>query len=141
MAGIYWLALAVALLVIELATGTFFCVALAASAAVAAVVAFFVHDILWQVCCAAVLAILFCSFLGMWKRRSGAAAQGNPDIGRLVHVEHWDGDHATVHYRGADWDAILKEGCTPRPGTCTITGFDSNTLILEPHDKGGTPHA
>ncbi len=138
MAGIYWLALAVALLVAELATGTFFCVALAASAAAAAAVACFTQDLLWQVGCAALLAILFCSFLALWKKRPPIAAQGNPDIGRSVRVDRWESGRATVRYRGADWDAVLKEGCAPVPGICVIAGFDSNTLILEPLDKGGT---
>lgn len=140
MTGIYWLALAVALLILELATGTFFCVALAASAIAAAAVACFTQDFLWQIGCAALLAILFCSFLGLWKKRPRVIAQGNPDIGRLVHVARWEGGRATVRYRGADWDAVLKEGCAPWPGICVITGFDSNTLILEPQNKEGTPH-
>ncbi|MBR4423602.1 MAG: NfeD family protein [Mailhella sp.] len=141
MAGIYWLALAAALLVAELATGTFFCVALAASAAAAAAAACFTQDFLWQVGCAAVLAILSCSFLALRKMRPRPAAQGNPDVGRLVRVDRWEGGRASVRYRGADWEAVLKEGCTPVPGTFVITGFDSNTLILEPQNKGGSPHA
>lgn len=134
MSALLWFSAAVVLLIVELATGTLFCLALAISFALTALLAVFVQSALWQTCFLAAASTASClAFSLMKKRRSHTAILGNNlDMGRIVHVEAWENGRTRVQYRGAMWDAVIKEGHAPSPGRFRIAGFDSTTLILEP---------
>lgn len=133
MSLLFWACTAVVFLIVELATGTFFCLALALSAGVTALVAPVLQDTLWQICLACALSILSCLALALRKKRRDTSSAGNNlDIGRSVHVSEWKGRRARVKYRGTMWDAVLKEGAPCAPGRHRIVDFDSSTLILEP---------
>lgn len=134
MSYLLYMAIGITLLIIEVLTGTLFCLAFAISAFVAAAVAWFITpSLLWQLGIAAGSALLVCTLLGWSKSRTYKKIQNaNPDIGRIVFIDEWHDRHASVRYRGAVWNAVLKEGCREHAGKFAITGFDSATLILEP---------
>ena len=133
MSLLFWACTAVVFLIIELATGTFFFLALALSAGVTALVAPVLQDTLWQICLACALSLFSCIGLALRKKRRGSGSAGNNlDIGQSVHVSEWKGRRARVKHRGTMWDAVLKEGAPCAPGRHRIVGFDSSTLILEP---------
>jgi len=136
MSWLLWIAAAIAFLVIEIFTGTFFCAAIACSCLVAAAIAFFAQPLLlWQIGAASACAIAACMVLGrIRKRPSGSGGDGGSfDVGKSVTVDHWSEDgRASVRYRGTIWEAALKEGCPPKAGACRIAGLDANVLILEP---------
>ena len=132
MLSFFWASATVVLLVVELLTGTFFCLVLAFFTALTALLAPLVPHFAWQACFAALSSTLGCLALALFRKRKSAPSSGNPDVGRVVQVEAWKDGRARVRYRGALWDAVLKEGCREAPGRFRIVGFDSNTLILEP---------
>jgi AhpD family alkylhydroperoxidase len=70
--------------------------------------------------------------------RQGAEpqAQANPnvnlDIGGLVQVSAWQSDgRALVHYRGAQWSALLRPGALPEPGEHRVVEMLGSRLVLE----------
>ncbi len=133
MSWLLWVAAAIALLIIEVFTGTFFCAAAACSCLAAALAAFFFPSLLlWQVGIASACAIAACAFLGRRRKCRDSGGDGSLDVGKIVTVDQWTDGRTTVRYRGTLWEAVLKEGCRPRAGACRITGLDANTLILEP---------
>ncbi len=133
MSWLLWVAAAVALLIVEVFTGTFFCAAAACSCLAAAAAAFFFPSLLlWQVGIASACAIAACTFLGRKRKNRPEGGDGGLDIGKTVMVDHWTDGRTAVRYRGTVWDAVLKEGCPARTGACRIAGLDANTLILEP---------
>lgn len=134
MSPLFWASAAVVFLIIELATGTLFCLALALSAAVTALAAPVVPGALWQTVLLAAVSTASCLALALRNRRRKAAAikDNSLDVGHSVSVEAWENGRARVKYRGTLWDAVLKDGHEALPGRFRIAGFDSTTLILEP---------
>ena len=134
MSPLFWASAVVVFLIVELATGTLFFLALAVSAALTALAAPLVPDTPGQVYLACALSGVSCLLLALRrkKRNNAAIADNSLDIGRSVYVPQWKDGRARVKYRGAMWDAVPKEGVAPVPGRFRIAGFDSTTLILEP---------
>ena len=71
------------------------------------------------------------------RRPSAPRASANPDVnldvGETVHIEAWDEQgHASVKYRGANWQVVIAPGVTPVPGACTIVEVLGNRLIVRP---------
>ncbi len=134
MSWLLWIAAAIAFLVIEIFTATFFCAAISCSCLIAAIIAFFEPQLLlWQIGAASGCAIAACSVLGRIRKRSAGSTGNDLDVGKTVIVDQWTEDgHASVRYRGTIWEAVLKEGCRPKTGTCRIAALNANILILEP---------
>lgn len=113
----YWWILAVALGVIELLTGTFWMLVLAAGAAAAAVTAHFQASLAVQFATGAAV-VLFGAVLVRRIRPFGGdrpVASRNPDvnqdIGARIVVARWGPDGlARVPYRGASWEVELLPG-------------------------------
>lgn len=109
---VWWLA-AVALVIAEMSSGTFYLIAVASGLAVAGVVAYL--GVAWsgQVAVAALLCSASVAWIYRWKQRNASPhEQANLayDIGQSVHVVQWaDERHARVNYRGAEWDAELAD--------------------------------
>jgi len=66
--------------------------------------------------------------------RSRPAAEFDLDIGHRVHVARWHPDGvASVHYRGAPWQARWNgEAPPPGPGEYAIVAVDGARLVLGP---------
>ena len=69
---------------------------------------------------------------------SALPASSNPDVnldvGEVVQVAAWDAEgHASVKYRGANWQVTLAPGFPAMPGAFTITEVMGNRLIVKPN--------
>jgi membrane protein implicated in regulation of membrane protease activity len=123
---------------IELLTGTFYLLMLAAGMAAAAISAHLGAGIVAQMVVAAVVgggAV----FGWRWTHPVPADpefAQADPnvnlDIGQVVEVEEWRPDGtATVHYRGAQWTAVHRPGTTAASGQHRVTELVGSKLMVE----------
>jgi membrane protein implicated in regulation of membrane protease activity len=137
-AYVYWFVLGLILLGVELATGTFYMLVLAAALAAGGLAALLGFILPLQYVIAALVGLVGTLVL----RRSRAAGQSRPgkdqslDIGQGVKLLEWrDDGSARVHYRGAEWDAELESADAPREGPLYIREVRGSKLILT-HHKG-----
>lgn len=135
-----WFLLAFALLGLEMLSGTFYMIVLSVAAAAAGCVAFYNFSITVQLVVAGVVGIVGTRLLRAWKLknlRPTSAADSNPDIGQLVHVETWREDGSLrVQHRGSQWDAELDAADTPRDVPLYIKDQRGSVLILSRHKPG-----
>ena len=138
-AGIWWL-LAGAAVAVELMTGTFYLLMLAAGLVAGALAATLGIALTGQMLTAGVIGGGAVA-AWRWGRRQGPAplaARFNPDvnldIGETVHVLRWSADGtASVQFRGAHWTAIAADPGEPSsPGNFRIKEMRGNRLVIEP---------
>ena len=130
----YWFILAFGLLALEMATGTFYMLMLAAALATGGVAALFGLGLPVQITLAALAGIVGTIILRRMKsiRPADAASQGL-DTGQPVQVIAWHEDgSARVHYRGAEWDAEPESADMPHDGMFYIKEIHGSKLILTP---------
>lgn len=138
-AGIWWL-LAGAAIAVELMTGTFYLLMLAAGLAAGALAATLGIGLTGQMLLAAAVGGggVIAWRWGRRQRPKTITASANPnvnlDIGETVHVVRWNADGtAGVHFRGAQWTAIAAD-----PGAPSVTGnfrikeIRGSRLVIEP---------
>jgi len=129
---VYWFLLALVLLALEMATGTFYMLVLGIALGVGGVVALLGLGLPLQLTLSAATGIVGTVILRRTKfvRPDAALSQGL-DIGQPVQVVAWrDGGTARVHYRGAEWDAEPESADTPRDPTLYIKAMRGSILIL-----------
>ncbi|MDO9284594.1 MAG: NfeD family protein [Aquabacterium sp.] len=133
----WWLATG-ALVVAELATGTFYLLMLALGAAAGALAAHAGAGLTGQIAAAALLGggAVVAWHLRRSRQPVALPAALNPDvnldIGGTVQVDHWQPDgSARVHYRGADWDARHAGTGLPTAGEHVIRAIEGTRLLLE----------
>jgi membrane protein implicated in regulation of membrane protease activity len=134
-----WWLLAGALVIAELMTGTFYMLALAGAAAVAALGAHFGLGTAAQISSAAAVAGLGSGALALWRKGhpADAPAAANPnvqlDVGLTVQVQAWNADGSTqVQHRGSAWGARYAGSGAPQPGPHRIVAVQGNHLQLAP---------
>ena len=134
----FWWVLAGLTVAAELAVGSFYLLMLALGMAAAAIAAQLGAALTAQIVVAAVVGGASVVLWRRWKLRQGAEpqAQSNPnvnlDIGGLVQVSAWQSDgSAQVHYRGAQWSALLRSGAEPEPGEHRVVEMLGSRLVLE----------
>ncbi|MBU1691101.1 MAG: NfeD family protein [Gammaproteobacteria bacterium] len=129
---IYWFLLALILLALEMATGTFYMLVLGLALGVGGVVALLGLSLPLQLTLSAVTGIAGTVILRRMKiGRPDAALNQGLDIGQPVQVVVWKDDGtARVHYRGAEWDAEPESADTPRDQTLYIKTMRGSILIL-----------
>lgn len=133
---IWWLA-ALALVIAEMASGTFYLLAVAFGLAVAGLAAYL--GMAWSGQAAVAALLCSASVAGIYRWRQGHARPGeqsNPasEVGQTAHVVQWsDERHARVSYRGAEWDAELADGVAPDAArqAWRIRGIAGTRLIIE----------
>ena len=132
---IYWFVLALVLLGVEMATGTFYMLVLSISVALGGVAALAGFEQAMQMALTGVAAIIGTVILRRMKgARPQAANSNNFDIGQAVKVVVWNADGtARVQYRGAEWDAELESADTPREAMLYIKAMHGSKLILTQH--------
>ena len=132
---INWFLLALVLLVMEMASGTFYMLVLSIALAVGGVAALLGLDEPLQLTLSALAGIIGILLLRRWKAaRPAETAGSNLDIGQPVQVVAWHDDGTVrVHYRGADWDAELEAADSPHAGFLYIKAMRGSTLILSHH--------
>jgi membrane protein implicated in regulation of membrane protease activity len=132
---VYWFLLALVLLGLEVATGTFYLLVLSLAMAVGGIAALLGLGMPAQLVVGALAAVAGIIVLRRWKgtRVSDAASQ-NLDTGLPVKVLAWHDDGtARVYFRGAEWDAELDTADSGREGTFYIKAMRGSVIILSNH--------
>ena len=134
----WWIA-AGTLVALELATGTFYLLMLAAGCAAGAVAAHAGMGSTAQVVTAALLGggATVAWHLKRQRQPKSAPVESNPDanldIGQRVHVDAWQPDGtARVHYRGSSWAVRRAQGGTMSTGPHVIVSVHGNELHVAP---------
>ena len=133
MAGyIAWFLFALALLGVEMATGTFYLLMLAIAMAVGGTAALLGLGMPAQLVLAALAGVVGMVLLRRWKggRASGTASE-SLDTGQPVRVLTWREDGTVrVYYRGAEWDAELEGPASGHEGALYIKEMRGSILVL-----------
>ena len=129
---IYWFLLALILVGLEMATGTFYLLIVALAMAIGGVFALLGMAFSAQLALAALAGIVGNILLRRWKKEHLSDAMNlNLDIGQPVEVLTWrDDGTARVFYRGAEWDAELEAKDSGHEGVFYIKGIKGSVLIL-----------
>jgi membrane protein implicated in regulation of membrane protease activity len=131
-----WLALAGALVVFELFTGTFYVLMIAVGMGFGALAALLGLSVPAQIALAAVVGVLATGLLHRsrfgrpLKRDPARDPNVNLDIGQSLLVDAWHDGSARVMYRGAMWDVDLAQGAQALPGTFRIVEVQGSRLIV-----------
>ncbi len=127
----WWIAAAV-LIGAELVTYTFYLMAIGVAVALGGVAAVLGANVETQWAVAAVLGLVLTLFAHRWRMTHARPAMQTPaDVGRSVHVRHWNADGtARVDYRGTQWTAILATPQTPRAESMVIVGMRGSNLVV-----------
>lgn len=133
---VYWFLLALVLVGLEIATGTFYLLVLAVALAVGGAAAVLGAAMVWQFVCSAATGVAGIVILRRWKNsQTSKAPEVGLDIGLPVKVIKWNDDgSARVFYRGAEWDAETESADTPHEGTLYIKAVHGAGLVLT-HNK------
>lgn len=128
----YWFLLALVLLGLEMATGTFYLLVLAIAAAAAGIAAILSVGIVGQLMFCVLSVISGTVILRRWKKTQvRVAVDNNLDVGQQVAVVTWhENGSLRVAYRGAEWDAVPESADMPRDGIFFIKEMRGSTLVL-----------
>ncbi len=107
-----WLIVGLALIIIEVMTGTFYLLVLGIAAFAGALAAYFGAGALAQVACTGILAAIGLFAVHRWHQSRPATQPQDRslDIGQVVTLESWldrNSKRVRVKYRGSTWDAEL----------------------------------
>lgn len=132
---VYWFLLALVLLALEMATGTFYMLVLSIALGIGGVVALLGLSLPLQLTFSAVTGIVGTVILRRAKfgRLETASSQGL-DVGQPVQPLTWRDDGSLrVFYRGAEWDAEPESADITRDQPLYIKAMRGSTLILTHH--------
>ena len=127
-----WAILGLALVIVELLTGTFYLLMLALAAFGAALAAWLGQGFGVQAMVAAVIAAAGCYGVHLYHARSERRRMTPLDAGQPASFESWvdpGARLARVRYRGASWDALVDGDSTLDPGAVLyVVSTSGNTL-------------
>lgn len=106
-----WAILGLALVVVELMSGTFYLLVLGIAAFGAALAAWLGQPFPVQAVVAAVIAALGCYGVHVWHAKNSTRQMPQVDAGQPASFENWVDEgarRARVRYRGASWDALVE---------------------------------
>jgi len=128
----YWFLLALLLLGLEMATGTFYLLMLSIAMVVGGLAAMLALSMIWQLSLCALAVILGAIILRRWKKgQVNEVAGASLDVGHPVQVQTWhENGSVRVLYRGAEWDAEPESADMPRDGTFYIKAVRGSSLVL-----------
>lgn len=143
-----WFAVACVLIILEMATGTFYLLMIAIGTAAGGIAALSGASGTWQCIVAAVLAAIstFALRLSRFGKSENLDASRDPgvnlDIGQTLEVAEWRNvagaaSTARVMYRGALWDVELASGGTAVAGQFRIQEVQGNRLIVINNNAAG----
>ena len=132
---VFWLVSSLILLGAEMATGTFYMLALSIAVAIAGLAALVGFAPYIQMSLAGVAGIVGIVILRRIKSiHPKDAASTSFDIGQPVRVINWnENGMAREQYRGAEWDAEPESPHTPHETTLYIKAMRGSTLVLTHH--------
>lgn len=131
--GTTWCVITAALVIIELVTGTLYCLAIAAGTGAGAVAAWAGASEVVQICAAAAVSLVATGIVTriLRRRRTATGSDFGDVVGQAVSIVEWKTEFtARVRYRGTDWDARLAEGAPRGQPSYRIAQQDGNTLII-----------
>ena len=127
-----WALLGLALVIVELLTGTFYLLMLALAAFGAALAAWGGLGFPVQSVVAGAIAAVGCYGVHVYRARNSTQQMPSIDSGNPARFESWIDQGARlarVSYRGAPWDARIDGAEAPEPGAIVyVQGTDGNTL-------------
>ncbi len=131
----WWWSAAIALAVLEMASGTFYLLVLAAAALISGLLAWAGMGEVVQLAAASISTVAGIIAVQQHKKRCMRKVPklgNNLDIGQTVEVLVWVGNEgrARVDYRGTQWDARLDDLSLERGQTMRIIGAEGSTFIL-----------
>jgi membrane protein implicated in regulation of membrane protease activity len=131
---VYWILTAIALVVAELLTGTFYLLVLGLAAFSGAGLAWLGMPFPVQGTCATVIGALGVILVNRFRVRTprGAASSNAIDVGHRVTLQSWIDESAglaRVNYRGTLWDAKVA-GAREAGGVYYIRAIDGSTLHI-----------
>ena len=132
---IYWFVLGLVLIILEMATGTFYLLVLGIAMAAGGVAALLDASLIWQLVACAVVAATGTIILRRYKGgHTDQVSTSNLDEGQPVKVLKWNEDgSARVFYRGAEWDAKTEDSDTPHNETLYVKALQGSTIVLTHH--------
>jgi membrane protein implicated in regulation of membrane protease activity len=137
-ATLWWITAGL-LVILELATGTFYLLMLALGAVAGALAAYGGLAPTGQMLVSALVALATVLACYYWRKQrpGGPSARAersvNLDVGETIQIEHWNADGTTtIRYRGAPWTAMLRSGQTPQSGPHRVIELVGNRLLVEP---------
>jgi membrane protein implicated in regulation of membrane protease activity len=135
-----WAILGMALVVVELLTGTFYLLMLALAAFGAALAAWLGQEIGVQAIVAAVIAAFGCYGVHVYRAKNARDQMAPLDAGQPASFENWvdqGARRARVHYRGASWDALVDGDSSPASGAMLyVVSTSGNTLKVTTRRPG-----
>ena len=129
---IYWFLLALVLVGLEMATGTFYLLVVAIAMGIGGAAALLGLSMPIQFSLAALAGFFGIVLLRRWRKQgSSDSASQSLDAGQPVKVLTWrDDGTARVFYRGAEWDAQLETNVQGKEGTFYIKDIRGSVLLL-----------
>ncbi len=131
-AYLWWVVAGIALVIAELATGTFYLLVVALAAFAGAGMAYFQQSFWLAAVVAAAVAACGVIAVGYFRPAGAAAGSGSLDVGQTVVFEKWISETdrlARVRYRNSMWDArVLDSGALDAGRVLHIRSVDANTL-------------
>jgi membrane protein implicated in regulation of membrane protease activity len=133
---VYWFLLALVLLALEMATGTFYMLVVSIALAIGGVVALSGFSMPLQFTFGAVTGVVGTVILRLNNfRHSDTLSSLGLDVGQSVQIVTWRDDGTLrVFYRGTEWDAELESVGISRDQPFYIKATRGSTLILT-HSK------
>jgi membrane protein implicated in regulation of membrane protease activity len=127
-----WAIFGLALVVVELLTGTFYLLVLGIAAFGAAAAAWAGMGFPVQSVVAGAIAAIGCYGVHVYRAKNSTQQMAPIDAGQPAKFESWidpGARLARVSYRGAPWDARIDGAEAPEPGAIVyVQGTDGNTL-------------
>jgi len=132
---VYWFLLALGLIMLEMATGTFYMLVVGLALAVGGFAAYFGLSFPTQLTLSGLAGVAGTLILRRMRRdKVSTKPNQSLDIGQAVQSVTWQlNGSARVVYRGAEWAAEAESSDTPREGTLYIKALRGSTLILTHH--------
>jgi len=131
-AALLWAIVGLALVIVELLTGTFYLLMLGVAAFGAAGAAWLGYDFPAQVAVASLIAAGGCYGVHVYREKNRTHQMPPIDAGMPASFENWidaPARLARVRYRGASWDARVEGLEALEPGTTVyVLATDGNTL-------------
>ena len=132
---VYWFLLSLVMIIMEMATGTFYLLMLGIATAIGGLASLLQASFALQLMLSALTVIAGTVILRRLRfRTANRLSTSSLDDGQMVKVLSWHDDGtARVFYRGTEWDAEPEDSTTPHEATLYIKTMHGSTLILTQH--------
>lgn len=130
-AYLLWVIVGIALIIVEMLTGTLYLLVLGIAALAAAAAAWFGQSFWVQAVISAAVAVAGVILLNRYRGKSVAGARTGLDVGQSVTLESWINEAdglARVKYRNAQWEAEVFGERVPGGKVFYIHAVQGNTL-------------